>query len=193
MSSNKEHEEVLADVRKAYRLLYQFQRKVLDLMTYISDYYSLIYKGGTSWYSSSSPKDGKGNLSDWAWDWLNFYLYEFHFGELHNGKHKFSIVLQSDSGAWINDAEERDVQKFANADISKTRLFFITGSKDEWNIKDMIDTFADAKEEVQSEKDINNMLGKSYNLVDFFDEDSVKANLDDFATFCKRHEINMFP
>jgi hypothetical protein len=72
-------ENMIINVRSSFRLLYFFNRKVLDLMKYIGRKFNLRYIGGWSKFSDSYPKDGKGSLENWAWDWLNLYLYEFHF------------------------------------------------------------------------------------------------------------------
>ena len=71
--------DTLQEARKAYRFLYDYQKRILDLVSYIGGKYGFRYRGGYSKFSNSSPRDGKGNLGNWAWDWLNLYFYEFNF------------------------------------------------------------------------------------------------------------------
>jgi len=95
----------LIEVRKAYRLLYDYQKKVLDLVQFIGTEFGRSYKGGYSKYSNVTPRNGKGHLSNWGWDWLNMYYYEFNF---HNEENKdfFSVVLISDTGYY--EAKDED-------------------------------------------------------------------------------------
>ncbi|MDC7218749.1 MAG: hypothetical protein PQJ59_02350 [Spirochaetales bacterium] len=68
----KELNKALLEVRKAYRIIYEYQKRVLDLVKYISKSLGYQYAGGWSKFSSPSPKNGKGSLDNWAWDWLRF-------------------------------------------------------------------------------------------------------------------------
>jgi hypothetical protein len=77
-------ENALIDVRKAYRLLYLYQRRVMDLVQFIGDSLTFRYAGGWSWFSDNTPKGGKGSLENWAWDWINMYFYEFNFSAKKN-------------------------------------------------------------------------------------------------------------
>ncbi len=71
--STDDFDLTMKDVRGAFRLLYLYTRRILDLMQYISNRLDIRYKGGYTKYSASSPSDGNGNLCNWAWDWLNPY------------------------------------------------------------------------------------------------------------------------
>jgi hypothetical protein len=92
----EDFENMIINVRSSFRLLYSFNRRILDLMKYIGKKFNIPYCGGWSKFSASSPKDGKGSLNNWGWDWLNLYLYEFHFCKENIS---FSIILQSDTGS----------------------------------------------------------------------------------------------
>ena len=76
----KEVESAFTEVRKAYRLLADYQRKVLDLVDFIGSSFGRTYSGGYPKYGNPSPRNGRGSLDYWSWDWLNLYFYEFHFG-----------------------------------------------------------------------------------------------------------------
>jgi len=92
--------DVFLNVRKAYRLLFDYQTRLLSLGKYIGDYFSCSYYGGWPLFSDASPKAGKGSLGNWAWDWLNLYAYAFYFGskEINDEEIFFEIRIYSDTG-----------------------------------------------------------------------------------------------
>ena len=69
---NNNLNQSLIEVRKAYRILFDYQSRILDLISYIAGKTQFNYNGGYSKFSNSGPRDGKGKLNFWAWDWLNF-------------------------------------------------------------------------------------------------------------------------
>jgi len=80
MSSSKvEIDQALLDVRKAYRLLHDYQRAALDAVKYIGSQLGFTYNGGSPRFSSCAPRPGKGQLNLWAWDWLNIVCHDFDF------------------------------------------------------------------------------------------------------------------
>ena len=93
-------QQVLLDVRKSYRFLYQYQKRILDLISFIGGKYNRQYSGGLAKFSSPAPRNGGGNLGCWAWDWLNMYFYEFYFGteKQENDNITFSVFLVNDTG-----------------------------------------------------------------------------------------------
>jgi len=126
----------LADVRKAYRLLYQFQKRVLDILRLFEDEFSIEYYGGYAHFSNQTPAASFGSLEDSAWDWLNLYLHEFHFREeeLRYRYHiNLSVFLVSDTGYFDTpNAEKNIIKTFVPADQATTKLVFMIG-KDAWH------------------------------------------------------------
>ncbi len=104
--------ELLIEVRKSYRLLYQYQKRILDLVDYIGKKYGLNYNGGYPKFSGVTPRNGSGNLNLWAWDWLNMYYYEFHFSHKKSGNDTlfFSVFLLNDNGFFKNNNEKKNKQ-----------------------------------------------------------------------------------
>ena len=124
-------ETTMANVRSSFRMLYVFNRRILDLMKYIGKKYNIPYKGGYSQFSNSSPRNNYGSLDNWAWHWLNMYLYEFVF---FRDNTRLSIILQSDTGMWDSETDkelaiEKDkelaIEKFEKTEKSKTKLIFV--------------------------------------------------------------------
>ena len=77
--TKQELEKVFIDVRKAYRLLYHYQKRVLDLVKFIGDELDFKYHGGWVKFSEQCPRNGKGALTNSAWEWLPMYYYQFHY------------------------------------------------------------------------------------------------------------------
>ena len=90
----------------------------------------MTYKGGYCYFSECAPKDGKGSLENWAWDWLNLMFYEFYF-EREDAEQQainVSMWLFSDTGYFISDhpaAQETDVTTFAPVEKAGTKIGFL--------------------------------------------------------------------
>ena len=87
MEKVNELKEALCDVRKAHRIIYSYQARMLDLVRFISA--KLDFGGnlqGTKYYSNDiwkPRKDAYLNMPDgmWAWDFLYPYVFEYYLGE----------------------------------------------------------------------------------------------------------------
>lgn len=192
----------LVEVRKAYRLLYDYQKKVLDLINFIGSEFGRNYNGGYSKFCNSSPKNGKGNLGNWAWDWLNMYYYEFNFHDKNN-KSYFSVLLLSDTGFYeakeqdINLNDKLDLEKYKNAETSSTKLYFVLG-ENMWDCEGFLkngcweDPNFLLQESGVTEKDDKSgkMIFKSYNLDRFSSQENAILNLEDFSNFCQKNNLD---
>lgn len=160
-------EKMLIDVRNSFRLLYHYNKRILDLMNYIGKKFNINYKGGYPKFSNSSPNNGKGKLDNWAWDWLNLYFYEFHFEKKNI---MFSIILQSDTGMWDANVKKTDVEKFEKASKSKTKLIFLFKKSKDWDLEEFFNS--------------NNLKGKYIKTFEISDN---KKNI-----YCMVFNINEF-
>lgn len=193
--TNHQLEEALFDVRKAYRLLYFYQRRVLDLVKFTGDTLEFEYKGGNPIFSAVTPRYGKGNLNLWAWDWLNMYYYEFHFGFNLIAGHNitFSIFIQSDTGYFDIESNNRiAVESFAPVENTRTRLIFVVG-KDGWDITKLdpnTKVFSSQRTDFyDSLPDGGIMIGKAYNLSEFINEESTRLKIGAFISYCKEKNV----
>ncbi len=192
MQQNKNN--TLQEVRKAYRLLFQYQTRVLDLIDFIGSSFNYEYNGGFPKFSNSSPNKGKGNLNAWAWDWLNMYFYEFSFTHKED-KIKFSIFLVNDTGYFKKVKKNREnkenlisktkISAFENIEESETKLIFVIG-KNTWKPwgNDWHDDEFILNEQGNKVLRDEVMLFKSYLLEDFFDEADAIEKLRDFQIYC---------
>lgn len=191
----------LVEVRKAYRLLADYQRKVLDLIDFIGSSYGRIYQGGYAKYGYPTPRNGKGNLDLWGWDWINMYFYEFHFGKELVGNHElfFSIFIVSDTG-YYNERktnsflDKTDTELFTKPEESETKLIFLIG-KNKWEAGGLFDENFNKPEfilpkEGSEGKDDNIMIFKSYPLAEFSSQENAEKQLKDFELYCKQFDID---
>lgn len=129
MNSNQ-LDDALTDVRRAYRLLHDYQRLAMDAAAYIGRQLGLTYGGGWQKYHKQTPRDGGGHLGLSAWDWLSMMLYEFHFQLAlpEDEKLLFSILLISDTGFFMESQGSEGkgaVAKYASAEQSQTCIAFL--------------------------------------------------------------------
>lgn len=189
--------ESLKEVRKAYRLIFDFQSRILDLMSFIKGKLDFEYEGGYVKYSNQSPRNGSGGLKLWSWDWLNLYFYEFHFKSkiVNSDKINFSIFLLCDSGYFEskkdNSLSKLNVEKYKNSDESVTKLIFVAAkntwrhfAEENWN-----NTFFTLSDSGQKKEENGIMIFKSYNLEMFGDEISATSVLKDFVLYANSHDI----
>lgn len=198
MTTTNDFKNTLIDVRKAYRLLFLYQKRVMELVQFIGDTLSFNYQGGWSWFSDGTPKNGKGSLENWSWDWISMYFYEFNFAikEVNKNKIKFSILLQSDTGFY--DAQphsKQEVETFLSPENSETKLIFLVG-KNCWYPDFAIDfeeTNAIYKKELSEYAktvEEKTLLAKSFLLSDFINLDTTQNALIKWVEFCNENGIN---
>jgi len=210
-TSKEELSEVFVEVRKAYRLLYFYQQRVLDTVKYISDYLTVNVHSGWSVFSGQQPRNGaRINLDNWAWDWLNMYMYEFYIGKTQDDSgndYQFAIQVQADTGCYDNldeEINETDVANYSVPELAKTQILFMIG-KNRWKSESKPDpnnyiyfhdipalkggndcTFIEINED---QKKL--FILKSYALENFVDEGSIKLQIDDFITFAESNGISI--
>lgn len=189
-----EFKQTLVEVRRAYRLIYLYQRRVLDLVNFIGSKMSLNFHSGWSKFSNPAGTNSRVKLNKWAWDWLMLYFYEFHFGTVRD-EIRFSIVLQSDSGFFESESTNKlDISKFINSEESSTKLFFVVAN-DVWGcpIQNFLKEHYKSKK-TEFRKDLSDhkiWLAKSYDLFDFLDESSTINIINDFLNYASTNGILM--
>lgn len=126
----------LNNVRKALRLLHDYQRTALDAIGYVGRELGLNYHDSDSYFSDSNPKD----LGCWAWDWLPMMFYDVTFicGKGTSSPPRMTVWLLSDTGYFDSKdptPEKTNVQTFSHAEESRTMLgfFFYREWKDEYD------------------------------------------------------------
>ena len=189
----------MPDVRAAYRLLYFYQDRVLGTVKYITERLGLRYEGGWSKFSDVTPRDGKGSLDKWSWDWLNMYHYEFHLGErkVQGQRIAISVLVQSDTGFYDRpDAKKTKPATFAPVGESATRLQFMIG-RNLWHT-DVAEKFSKTMTSTcddyviitgETEGKAGIMIVKSFPLEDFADEMAIWERLTELMSYCNANGV----
>jgi len=200
IASKKNIADALTDVRKAYRILHNYQRAALDAANYLGSQLGFEYRGGYPLFSDCAPKDGKGKLENWSWDWLNLVFYDFHFVKrIDNQDQNLSIWLFSDTGYFFSDspkADKTDVSTFAPVETSQSKVAFLLYGQ--W--KNEFNAFKDSREEVRRFLETDNelprllkaggVIGRCCDFSQISDEDSADVLLDELVQFGR---ANRFP
>ena len=185
--------EGLIEVRKAYRLLYNYQNRILDLMDFIGKTYEITFGAGYSQYSRVVRK--KGNLQNWAWDWLPMYYYEFFFEKKSSelGHIRFSVFLQNDSGYFDSrkddkTADKLDVTTYQPVENAITQLIFVAGRNFWWDDWDKSTNSLPRLDDIGRAEN-GDLVYKKYNLENFSNEGETMKQLEDFSKFCINNNI----
>lgn len=142
---NSNSNDIFIDVRKSYRLLHDYQRMVLDVLKFIGEQLEIPYSGGWCKYSDAAPRNGKGYLDNWAWDWLGLIFYEFQFvKEEQDGTFlRLAALHMPDTGA-LQSRDKVNTASFPPVDESKSLITFIF-SRSDWDMSFLDDVEKRAK------------------------------------------------
>jgi len=198
----KNIDDILIEVRKAYRLLYVFNERIFDLMKYIESAFEMEFGGGRSMFTADTPNSWKGKFENWTWDYFNLYFYEFYF---KSNNAWLSILLQSDTGLWdiIEDIKNEDelnkkvnkVELYNSFEESKTRLIFITGNG-EWNVAKIQMLYDKSinksliNEGVIEKKNKGKIIYKIFEINNFIDEKTTIQSLKEYVNFLKNNNFD---
>ena len=118
----------LLDVRRAHRILYAYQRRMLDLAHFIQSKLDMREFRGFKHFSNPIHGRRKGHSrlkiwhNMWAWDYLYSYLFEYYLGKKETGDkrhdYKLSLIQYSDTGYF--DKEEEEEEEATRAETKKT-------------------------------------------------------------------------
>ena len=210
--------KALQDVRRAHRILYAYQRRMLDLVHFIQSKLDMPVKDLCGIKHFSKPIYGRSightplNIwpTMWAWDYLYSYLFEYYLGEkeagdkLHN--YKLSLIQYSDTGYFDQEgAEKCKISGFGSEEESSSKLLFFLEykSKDsEWEWKD--GSYMERivlNKEIGSKKHTKQVRGTSkegkqilcsFPLERFINMEATLEVLREFCDYCKEKDIHVF-
>lgn len=182
--------EALTDVRKAYRLIALYQKRLLDIVKYVSNKYNTGFQGGYSKFSKQASHGNRVSIDDkWSWDWLSMYLYEFNLGSItiEANDYHFKIVHQADTGYYDANADKKvgkiDVDQYGDASSSKTRLYFVLSKNDNGcPMQHILNGNLTTK---NNTKIINeNWMAVPFDMDRFSNQESTDVVLKEFNTIC---------
>ncbi len=176
---------VLEDVRKSYRLLALYQRRLIDIVKYVGNKYNQEFDSGWAKFSRAVGNGNRARIDALSWDWLNLYLYEFNMGQRKIGDddYSFKIVHQADTGYYdknkIEKINKADVEHYENASQSQSRLFFVF-SKNENGcpLKHLLNAHLTSKSNGVLHN--GNWIAVPYDLSRFMNQESTDKVLEEF-------------
>lgn len=195
MESNKITKEQLknafCEVRKAHRLVYEYQRRMQDLSWFIKNKLGFPdYKGYKRFSAPLSPRNTI-HVDNWSWDWIYSYMYEYNLGTVKSGDLNVSVCLLqiSDSGYFkttLKTKAQTKIETFTEVENSDSLLTFyvvIQKGASEKHWEPDLETACDLERKVNSTDDFVEIL-YPVPLYCFFDEDATIQILRDFVVFC---------
>ena len=137
---SKEIDNIFVDVRNAFRLLNRYQKRILQIVSYVREQtpYTDMW-GSRNWYfdeinkrrNSPDPEYAKLSVRKdmWGWDFLYGYIFEYYFGRQRVDKKnaEMSIFQISDDGYFISSQDKKhmtDIASFTPSEQSHSFLIF---------------------------------------------------------------------
>lgn len=141
---SKELDNAFVDVRNAFRLLYRYQSRILDIVGYIREHTLYTDMWGRRLFCATihtrnnCPDKDYAKLavwSDmWAWDFMYNYVFEYYFGQVKIGRKtiEMSVIQVSDDGFYksiSNKPSQTDISTFLQAEELNSYLVLTAGWK----------------------------------------------------------------
>lgn len=177
-------QEALYDVRKAYRLIFAYQRRILDSIRLLTQEYEVLY-GGPKF--AGRPKFKRFEFDRWSWDYLPLYQAIFKFRI--NKEFELSIYINADNGFFLKDRgnhlDRTNLDRFEDAENSNSYITLIIANEHfnheqrvALNNKLITNRITDDK--LSGE----HFIAKRYDLEDLIDVQSIKAVRANFKSYC---------
>jgi len=177
-------QEALCDVRKAYRLIFAYQRRVLDSIRLLTQEYEVLY-GGPKF--AGRPKFKRFEFDRWSWDYLPLYQTIFKFRI--NAEYELSIYINADNGFFLKDRgnhlDRTNLNRFEDAENSNSYITLIVAN-DHYNHEQRIalNNKLIANRLTNIELNGEHFIAKRYDLEDLIDVQSIKALRANFKSYC---------
>lgn len=211
MNTKKDIHQLMEDVRKAHRIIYQFQDRMLQLMNRIANDYGLNHPVGRKRFSNPIGSTRRGNdypeanlrvHDKWVWDMLYTYEFEYYFGKmLRNNLNGCLTVFQiSDNGYYLADGHrleegevghlsKRAVNDFWSTDQSDSYLIFAFESFPQQGHRiflkhpknSIVRLYGGYDDIIIEHNGENTIVAKRFSIEDFFSRESVGELLEEFS------------
>lgn len=129
--SEKQLRSAFCEIRKAHRLIYEYQRRMQDLTWFIKNKLGFPEYKGYKKYSNPLSSRNTIFYDNWSWDWIYTYVYEYYLGELatkdSDDSWRLSIIQISDTGFYKNmsdGAEQTKLETYAPVEDSDSKIIF---------------------------------------------------------------------
>lgn len=203
----------LCEVRKAHRLIYSYQERMLSLVHYIQHRLGYSSFEGVKHFSEDIKRNrqsGALKIHDdmWAWDFIYSYLFEYFIGGIIDDRNRqclMSVIQYTDTGYFDSEEEDRtNPEKFAAEENSSSKLLFFLEivppkCKSLWDAYEYTEEYV-LNKKYASLKHTNTILypkGKGKNAIvlysvpisEFADEKSSLESIRKFVEFCKKKDL----
>lgn len=200
MANIESIKEALCDVRKAHRIIYAYQNRMMGIVRFIGKKLDFpgceVYK----WYSNVAPK--RIDSETWAWDFIYSYLLEYYLGVKSSAddssEYALSVIQYSDTGFFDSAQSTRtNINTYSAEEESGSKLLFLIEAKPKsspwwWDTKTIIISkeYATSKHNSSIKHEGDSVIGLySVPIELFMDEDSAITVLKDFISFCTENNI----
>lgn len=204
METNRLTEEqlkqALCEVRKAHRLIYEYQRRMQDLSWFIKNKLGFPDYKGYKKFSAPLSARNSIDVDNWSWDWIYTYVYEYYLGECttdsNENSWRMSIIQVSDTGFYQNKdagAKPTKINSFAPAEDSESKILFHLSVapkklKDyDGDLDEIIKKYAKENTYVKiKERPEHTQIVYPVELSKFIDEESTMRILRSFVDYCNK-------
>lgn len=205
MDKMTELQEALCDVRKAHRMIYAYQQRMLDIIKFIANELECnneIY--GRRYFANTTPSSSWINVSkklDDAWGFLCSYVFDYDLGEYglrDGGQFAINIIQYSDTGPFDRRGSiGSNLNTFAKEDESISKLLFVieTCSKKGKLINDIESIVMESEYASRSHTqsvikwDKNPVGLYSIPIENFIDEQTSIEAIEGFKKFCSDNDL----
>lgn len=205
----------LIEVRKAHRLVYSYQERMLSLVKFIRAHLDGNRFSGVKHFSHPIARvQGQEELrlpdGMWAWDFLYSYVFEYYIYETElddDSSITLNVVQYADTGFFDSKTENRrDIASFETPEESGSKLLFIMehtpkGEKSCWQRWEDLREYIENKKYAASTHKSSEIHPKgpgktrlllfSIPLERFADERSSIAALQEYLAFLKKKGIEL--
>lgn len=200
--SQHELKNVFTDVRRAYRLLYNYHDRIQDLARFIANRLEFHdFRLGRPLFSDPLQPKKIINNDRWTWDFLPGYCFDYLFADrvFQDRKYHLSILLVSDTGYYDNyekvnhKIEESD---FLPPERATSDLYLILRHPNTWNtLEKLLKDKSRLEEEGHlGEKDDPKLIYSQFSLDAFHNEASTRKCIEQFKRHCMmEHQIDLTP
>ncbi len=189
--TREETQDALHDVRRAYRLIFAYQRRILDSIRLLTQEYEVLY-GGPKF--AGRPKFKRFEFDRWSWDYLPLYQAIFKFRI--DVEFELSIYINADNGFFLNDRgnhlDRTNIDRFEDAEKSDSYITLILANEhfdheQRIALNNKFITNKIASNQLSSE----HFIAKRYDLNDLIDVESIKAVRANFKSYCFKVNPNI--
>ena len=119
MSPSPDLKEALIDLRKAYRFIWLYQRRILDLVKETASMFDLDFYGWSPIHFERIGKLGTDPTGKWAWDLIPLYCASFLYVQpSYNHRHRMQGEWMLEIGVNSDDGYDPSSRKNVEPNVS---------------------------------------------------------------------------